>query len=446
MNTGKKVALVGLVLLFHFLFTSGVHGQKLRVFSPKHVTEINPQGIVTGGYDLYDSKYGKVLSDEEVDQLYREQDSLGRWEDIVSLNPFISPGVRGAGTRDYYGSGDSDGDGDVDGDDIEYITSGGESNYRCDTNGDGILGDQEDVRIIWEFVSGARAYMPSHWNYLNNQEKLEWFLKMVELDDTNVYRDGWTCGEYANRFVLAFAGLKNPEGHGSFDHFNNFYFEGNFLAQNGMMNLPVYRVTVTAGDDNLHGICAILLGDDPLIFSDWYFIEPQTDRKVYPGSFSMRNQQGDRVAFSRLEYYQSPADGEWRYNYVPTLTYEFNETGEPELIQSHPHLIDKHPGNPVTNIENNTSPSPDIIGNPYPNPWNGQMNLKIPYSRSNLEARLVFSNILGQRIFDEKYDSNSTYGEFVISPEYVASLPNGSYFLTISNNEGTETTKVRVVK
>jgi hypothetical protein len=371
--------------------------------------------------------YGQLLKELQVDSIFHFKSGDEGWYGDQVVNPFISPGIRGAGTRDYYGSGDANGDGQVNNDDVEYLNSGGEINFRCDTNGDGIMGDQNDVRIILEFVEGIRPYMPSHWNYLNKLEKIDWFKKMVELDDTDVYKEGWYCGDYTNHFETRFAGFENAENYDGFDFHNNFHFNGHLLEENGKMNLPVYDITTKAGDGNYHGIIGILIGDDPLVFSDWCFIEPQTDGEVKPGMFSMRNQKGDRASFRRLAYTYNWIDNRMKHRNVPVLVYEFDENGEPILTWQHPHIITKHPGNPITEVHSLTYQS-DLIKVIYPNPASDIVNVQ--YSILATESReILLLDELG-RILETFNLMNPLNRQNTIHIN-ISSYPPGMYFIKL---------------
>jgi len=62
----------------------------------------------------------------------------------------------------------------------------------------------------------------------------------------------------------------------------------NYFGSGGQtkLNLPLYFVSVSNSSYG-HYINAILVGDNPLNFDDWRFIEPQTDQNVYPGMWDM---------------------------------------------------------------------------------------------------------------------------------------------------------------
>lgn len=77
------------------------------------------------------------------------------------------------------------------------------------------------------------------------QERINWFEKMVaNYDDTieggTVWGQNFSCGEFSNKLMLRSAGLENPEKHTDFNYFNEL-FDGDFLKENGKINLPVYR-------------------------------------------------------------------------------------------------------------------------------------------------------------------------------------------------------------
>ncbi|TSA32752.1 MAG: hypothetical protein D4R64_15465, partial [Porphyromonadaceae bacterium] len=268
------------------------NGQKVKVFSPKHVTADNPQGIVTGGYN---SSTNTANYEDEMSKL---KSTTGSWYGDQVVNPFIRPGYRDKdmGEREYYGSKDVNGNHVINEfADVQAIQNGNTS-YRGDVNGDGVT-NSTDASIIQSVMNGTTPYAPSDWNYLTKQEKIDYFEKLVKLDDTNTFHEGWTCGEYMSKFSLKFAGLEKGREYGDFNYFNSLI---DMTTENGLFNLPVYQVITKATNGQDHFIVGILVGDNPTNFDDWYFLEEQIDKRVQPGDFSMRSNEGDVARIERL--------------------------------------------------------------------------------------------------------------------------------------------------
>ena len=455
LKSGVKKAIVLGSTLALFALPKFANGQDLKVFSQKHVTDINPQGIVTGGVDLNDPKYGKRITEEEIDAAYRLKGTTDDWYGSQVVNPFITPGVRGAGTKDYYGSGDADGDGDVDWEDVKYIVIDNKKNYRCDVNGNGVEGDQTgrdgDDQIIGKFIDGQMHYMPGQWNYLNTEnsedhdEKIEWFEKMVKIDDTNTYVEGFGCGDYASKFVFRSAGLEKAREFPSIAYFTDI-LKLNLDEDNGLYNLPVYMVFTKAKDGQDHFTVGTLTGKNPLKLENYKVLEEQIDEFVQPGDFSMRNEPGDIVRFERLCYNEYPGVGP-NYGVMPSVTFQFDSAGKPQLKWKHPDLVTERPGNPVSGIENNSFDKEDIIGNVYPNPFMiGHGDLKIPYYGNGLEANVSITDILGRVVYNEKYESNAAGNEIKVSGDNFRNKAAGYYNVVVSNKNGREVSRIVVQK
>lgn len=412
--------------------------EQLRVFSSKHVTAINPQGIVTGGYEAETANYE--------DEASRLKSTNGTWYGDQVVNPFIRPGYRDKdmGEREYYGSKDVNGNHVInESADVQEIYNGNTS-YRGDVNADGVT-NSTDAGIIQSVINLEIPYAPSDWNYLTKQEKIDYFEKLVKLDDTDTYHEGWTCGYYMNEFVARFAGLEKAK---DYPFYNDFSQLLNMTTENGLFNLPVYRVSTKAKDGNNHFIVGILVGDNPTNFYDWCFLEEQIDQTVKPGDFSMRSEEGDIIQIDRLCYYYNDFDKEYNYTIMPNVAFALHNKDPPTLYKKHPDLVTSRPGNPVSGIENRLFDKEDIIGNVYPNPYTaGNGEITIPYYGNGLEANVLVTDVLGRTVYNNKYQSTATTNEEIkISPEYTSSLSAGNYNVIVSNKKGKETSILTVVK
>ena len=189
-------------------------------------------------------------------------------------NPFHQP----AATTDYYGSGDVDNDGNLTSADVTAAqeTADGLRDLctRADVDGDGDV-DNDDVALISDAVSGSS--LPAWWNSLTDMsQRNSWVTKLMAVDPTDAhpYRYWYKCLTFAVQTHIHTALYRG-------DLFVTYYDGGQT-----MFNVPMYTVTVI-GDAYAHGINAILVGDDPLNFDDWRFIEPQTDYDIEPGMWDM---------------------------------------------------------------------------------------------------------------------------------------------------------------
>ncbi len=181
-------------------------------------------------------------------------------------DPFHQP----AATSDYTGSGDVDGDGAFTAADLTLAQrmAGGLAapNVRADVNGDGAV-DSEDALLIQEALAGGR--LPAWWNQLASRaERDAWVTRVLALDLTNQhpYFDQWfVCYDFAVQLFL----------HAAFDRAD--LLDTQYDGGQTFFNLPMYMVSISSPGFG-HAIDAILVGDDPLSFADWRFIEPQTDQ------------------------------------------------------------------------------------------------------------------------------------------------------------------------
>ncbi|MCD4831270.1 MAG: hypothetical protein K8R02_05595 [Anaerohalosphaeraceae bacterium] len=182
-------------------------------------------------------------------------------------NPFHQP----AETTDYYGSGDVDNDGNLTAADVtlaQAIADGCEPPVsRADVDGDEDV-DNDDVVLINAAVGGGT--LDGWWNSLTTRsQRNDWVDKFLAIDQTSEHcgLNWFMCNSFASQTFM----------HGAFyrGDLNTTLYDGGQT----FFNVPMYYVTLSHG----HAINAILVGDDPLDFDDWRFIEPQTDQTALPG-------------------------------------------------------------------------------------------------------------------------------------------------------------------
>ena len=442
-KSARNAVILGVTLGGFALGDQNVQAQnQVKVFSPKHVTAENPQGIVTGGYNPSNN------TTNYEDEINRLKSTTGSWYGDQVVNPFIRPGYRDKdmGEREYYGSKDVNGNHKInESADVQAIYDGNTS-YRGDVNADGVT-NSTDAGIIQSVMNGTNPYAPSDWNYLTRQEKIDYFEKLVKLDDTNTFHEGWTCGEYANDFWLTFAGLEKAEGVQNYSYLSSLM---DMTKDNGLFNIPVYKVFTKATNGEDHFIVGTLVGENPTDFNDWYFLEEQTDQKVKPGDFSMRNNEGDVAFIQRLCYYYNEIDKEYKYGIRDILEFDLHLNSPPTLAWKNKDLVLSRPGNPISGIEEKVTnfSDADIIGNAYPNPYTaGNGELTIPYYGNGLEANVVITDVLGRVVYNEKYESTATANEEIkISNEKTRNFASGNYNVIVNNKKGKEVSRIVVVK
>ena len=415
----KKVAVLGATIAGLAFGAESVQAQnQLRVFSPKHVTADNPQGIVTGGYN------SSTNTANYEDELSRLKSTAGGWYGDQIVNPFIRPGYRdkNMGKREYYGSKDANGNHIINElADVLYLYDG-HTSYRGDVNADGVS-NLVDAYIIQQVYKKNRDHAPSDWPYLNEAEKIDYVEKIVKLDKI----DSLYSHSYATSFWLKFAGLEISEDYYNFNVFNQFI---NMAKENGYYNLPAYKVSTRTKNGEDYSLISILVGDNPTNFEDWYFIDPKTDKKVKPGDFLMDNQEGMNVGMERLCYYYHQADKSYRYDDLPIISFSLHDKSPPTLAWKHPELVISRPGNPVSGIENNVNSFGENNLSIYPNPIINDQNLTVINSTGQFRenGELTIYNLVGQLIYRKKPELNRE-NKMIISSDKINSLARGTYII-----------------
>ncbi len=139
------------------------------------------------------------------------------------------------------------------------------------------------------------------FNGLSRAEKMPIINSAIAEDktDTIPYAGNFQCGKFSYITAFNMFGAKNLE---EWRYYDNFTEEQKTKIHNGKYNIPVYGVyTTTQGsstelgaETSGHAINAIFVGPvnenekhDPTKFNQWYFFEPQNDKEVKPGDFSM---------------------------------------------------------------------------------------------------------------------------------------------------------------
>jgi hypothetical protein len=144
-----------------------------------------------------------------------------------------------------------------------------------DLSGDGHV-DYVDRDLLLRALGSQDR--PAAWNRLDSRAAREdWASRAFDLDLTNSH----TPYAYWNQ-CLGFS----TQTFLNFSHYGGDLFATYYSTGSTTFNLPLYTTIVTAPGFG-HGINAILVGDDPLEFDDWLFVEPQTDEVVRPGMWDM---------------------------------------------------------------------------------------------------------------------------------------------------------------
>jgi len=150
-------------------------------------------------------------------------------------------------------------------------------------------------------------------NMENKIVKLEANIEENPVDQINASTSGWVCSQYATQTA-------NIDFFGVYDINNSTLNSGATLPfnfeTNGTGENPSYVVTTTTTSGVPHAICGNFIGTenfqdfDVTNFDQWYFWEPQTDERIFPGDYSMDANEPIKIKW--YGYTEHPSIG-WMY-------------------------------------------------------------------------------------------------------------------------------------
>ncbi len=186
-------------------------------------------------------------------------------------NPFHQPST----TTDYHGSGDVDTDGTLTELDVLQAQDMADGLTtpcaRADVDGNEVV-NHDDVSLINTTLDNCT--LPAWWTSLaSREERNYWIDKIIAIDKTNEhpYSYHWfTCSFFCRQVFIQGSYYSEDLHHQEFN------------GGQTQFNVPMYIASVPG-----HCMNAILVGDDPLNFKHWRFIEAQTDFDVQPGRWNM---------------------------------------------------------------------------------------------------------------------------------------------------------------
>ncbi|MCF8242436.1 MAG: T9SS type A sorting domain-containing protein [Melioribacteraceae bacterium] len=362
------------------------------------------------------------------------------------LDPFSTPNVHvdlgywEKGALEYYGSGDVNNDGVIGYFDLNAMEEG-VLNDMADVDGDSTGSSEIDRQILQDYLEGNIDFLPGQWNHLKPSEKISWVEKMIEIDptDENPYvpypeENFYDCGWFAKEMLVNNFGV---------DNFGNYAYYDKLLQhgdENARFNIPVYVVNTKSypeGDDPPvgHFINAVLVGDpnesderyseDPTNFNHWYFFEPQTDERVFPGDFSMNPNEDVKIQW--FGYY--PAGEGFTTSEILYFHLNDGEAGEPYYVNA--NLLTSNPNDP-TEVRDGKLATEFKLGNAYPNPVNGIIN--IPYHKKETE-QITFEiyDILGRQLDVVNITETATSNIFTYN---LSNFSSGAYFIMARTSQG----------
>lgn len=330
------------------------------------------EGISMGyTYVPSEDKFYDKSSSEKIAESNREVTSY--YGDIF-LNPFVQPNYENSQNfhLSYYGSGNVAGANGTDSDVLDwddYNAILGSNMEEADVNGDGNPGTQADKDMLENYLTDQIPYLPAHYEFnKTTSEKESWFENYyINVEQTNTIPPvgGWDCDNYTMQFHINSSGIENI--YGAFNYPSVYD-----TIDNCQGNMMVYQV-VTDSQGIGHGINAILVGENPTNFNDWYFYEPQNDTRVYPGTPSMDPNSFANI--SKYVYFWSELFGQYDYTMAPVINFDLNNGNatityqDPDLVTSKPdslnhiHTLGSTPAGPLY-VEYSTDPgltNPEVV-------------------------------------------------------------------------------------
>lgn len=372
-------------------------------------------GMRLGGY--YFDKEAWLRRAEEIDVAHLMKSGNPDWHGSQVVNPYHRP--NNVSDWEYVGSMKLNGI-PLQPEDWEAVQNS-QHPFISDLDGDGeVL--SSDLSILKNVRENRLDYSPSDWNRLKTvKERIKWFEKMVRnYDDTiqggTVNGQNFTCGEYARKKMLRFAGLENASDWELYNHVSQ-YFD---WPENGKINLPLYVANTDAKDGKggviPHAINAFLVGSDelskdtPKLLDSWYFDEPQLAKRVYPGDVSIDENSSihiDRLCFHYNVNYQKDMFAD-----MPFATFSPKGNGEYFLKWIHPDAITERPDASTGIVLPPGYGSEFEITNLYPNQISkgGSFNLEFDLQKHyGKDVDVLVRDILGRDV--KKYDlGNFNYG------------------------------------
>ena len=294
------------------------------------------------------------------------------------------------------------------GEDVSAMQAGAQ-NYMADVDGDGIPSTQQDIILLQDYFNGNISYLPGWWNRLQTRaERESWLEKMLTINqtDTNTWVNGtiderFISGNFAAQLALDFF------GHNKLNPDDNDIPVKYDTTNIGRVNIPVYYVSIDhLGTNWGHGMNAILVGEDPLNFYDWCFVEPQNDSiNVMPGDWNIPY--NSNIIIGGMRHFNQTGSPDMPSPYA-ILGFNISETGEDSLfwgpreglILERPDWISDFPeGLPTVGVDTRgfTGPTSFELYQNYPNPFNSATKIKYSLSKPTFITLTVY-NLNGRTI------------------------------------------------
>jgi len=346
--------------------------------------------------------------------------------DSIRMDPFFQPNDS---NLVWYGSGDVDSNNIKDWEDYELISQGIQ-NDQADIDGDGIPGTQKDAELFAKYLNGDTLLPQVSWNWeiCSKENRKSWLEKMLTIDktDTITYTDDFMCGNFAKQTIINLNGfgeiIKDSSLIEEIDPADKYDF-----SNNGRFNLPVYQVHLR---DPNHSINACLISENPLVWDDWYFIEPQDDKQIIIGDWNMADSSTVKIYHSYFVY--EPYLERKLFLQEPFIEFQLTE-GIPEFIKHDERLILQRPHVNSIKPEKLNLLEKFVLNQNYPNPFNHETSISYSIPVDSYVSIAVFT--LQGRQVGTLVNGSRKAGDYTVTFD-AAPLASGVYLYQFKTGNG----------
>jgi len=412
-----------------------------KINSPEYAEEVRTDQSGYKHWRFGDVWYSnaplKEYSEDKIKSLSKTSDDTISYEDI-RMNPFSQPNDS---NLVWYGSGDVDSNNVRDWNDHNLIQQGIQ-NDQADIDGDGILGTPEDADLFTKYLNGDTLLPQVSWNWeiCSKEDRKIWLEKMLTIDKTDTITydpEYWICGNFSKQLRINFNGYGEVIKDSLLLEEIDPDYKYSFL-NNGRFNIPVFGIR-TRGPPH-HAINACLIGENPLVWDDWYFFEPQDDKQIIIGDWNMADSSTVKIYHSY--FCDFPAEQRKIFLQQPFIEFKLTD-GNPEFIKKDDRLILERPYVNSIKPEKLNLLEKFVLNQNYPNPFNSNTTIKysIPLEDNINIGIYDITGKLVETLVNEKQDA----GKYFVDLNSQG-LSSGIYLYRMETSAGAKNKKMMLVK
>lgn len=277
------------------------------------------------------------------------------------------------------------------------------------------------------------------WDTISTKAQRENLLRKdlaEDKTDTITYNPNFVSGDFATQLNINFYGISGF----NFCKNDTTTFSAYDLTHLGRFNIPLYFTGVVNSSNGAgHGMNAALVGDNPLNWNDWSFVEPQTDgMNVQPGSQSIPI--NSTIHINQTHWYVNENNKNRILN-KPFVTFNV-VNGVPSLVSYDTTrlVLDRTTG--IARKLEDKLPSEFSLSQNYPNPFNPQTRIGYSLKKSE-DISLKVYDVLGREV-KTLAEGHMPAGKYEIDFD-ASKLPSGVYFYRLTGDDGRVETKKMVL-